>query len=139
MLRRVILSSKQLLANFCQRSSQRGSLHNVNGRTEFVVRPDKRVTEKANSGLFQLPKTAFQLKISVKRFVARPDKSLSTTARTLCQEFFMVKLVFFNALSGFGLGGCSSQTRLSNSDAAMFATCTFAKSSAIATKASSVR
>jgi len=51
----------------------------------------------------------------------------------------MVKLVFFNALSSFGLGGCSSQTRLSNSDAAMFATCTFAKSSAIATEASSVR
>jgi hypothetical protein len=26
--------------------------------------------------------------IDFKRFVARPDKSLSTTIRTLCQEFF---------------------------------------------------
>src|SRR5690242_8839579 len=31
-------------------------------------------------------------------FVARPGKSVSTTGRVLCQDFFMVNLVFLNTL-----------------------------------------
>src|SRR5215813_11781165 len=96
MLRRVILSSKQLLANFGQRSSQRAHFTmSTAGPSLLYDRTEG--SQEANSGLFQLDKNSFQLRTSVKRFVARPDKSLSTTRRTLCQEFFMAKIVFFNA------------------------------------------
>ena len=39
----------------------------------------------------------FNPNYDLKGFVARPGKSVSTTGRVLCQDFFMVNLVFFNA------------------------------------------
>ena len=49
-----------------------------NGSVGFVVRPDKRDNSKL-SGWRTTPKQLSLIKFRLKRFVARPDKSLSTT------------------------------------------------------------
>src|SRR5690349_10296817 len=105
MLREVILSSVGAKISMAYKQLERTSVSEVRKEGSEFPKNFSRVCcmtgqkghTKRPSGLFQLAKYAFNSKITERRFVARPDKSLSTTGRTLCQELFIATLVFFNA------------------------------------------
>src|ERR1041385_8349420 len=106
MLRRVILSSvgaknsasQTLSANF-RREVRQHSLHlyfncGIAGLACSLSRVCSTTGQKPHETrtqvLFQNPTKSFNPNYDLKGFVARPGKSVSTTGRDLCQDFFMV-------------------------------------------------
>jgi len=67
---------------------------NFRGFAGFVARPGKSFTKNRGQVLLQKPNKWFKSKLLLKGFVARPGKSF-TTGQLLCQDFFLVDLVFF--------------------------------------------
>ena len=91
--------SSRMLTSFYLRQRLPAS-YSKNSDQGFVVWPDKSFNQN-QLGLFAFtPAKAFNQNSDFKRFVVRPDKSVSTTMRTLCQEFFMTTLSFFKYQPG---------------------------------------
>lgn len=111
MLRRVILASAEFGVSTC------GGWPGLNCSHSRVCCTTGQKLHKTKIRIYyKSPNKRFNPNYDLMGFVARPGKSVSTTGRDLCQDFFMVNLVFFNAGRP---EGCRPELWRGNRDAAI--------------------